>query len=146
MKNIISLIIAALALAFTGCQLPQIEASATYIGAEAATAAILQKNPQALPAIKLLVADWGKYQGGTLTGTDEALLLQQIVAATKQSLTPVQAATLDGAVQQILANVNTTAPTPLGGAAAAVVTDLINGVAREVTIYVPPTPTVGAAP
>jgi hypothetical protein len=88
--------------------------------------------------MQLLVTDWNKFQGGTLTSADEAGLLQSIVAATKNKLTPVQAALLDGATQQILANTNTTAPTPLGGAAAAIITDVMNGVAREILIYTTP--------
>lgn len=140
MKIITSFLIASIALLLPACQLPQIEASATYIGAETATAAILQKNPSVLPALKLLTADWAKYQGGTLTSTDEAALLQSIVSATKAKLTPTEAAVLDGATQQILANQNSTAPTPLGGAAAAIITDLINGVARGIVVYTTPAP------
>ena len=71
----------------------QIEASGLYIAAETATAAVLKKNPQVLPTLKLLTADWAKYQGGTLTA-DEATLLQTIVTATKQQLTPKEAALL----------------------------------------------------
>jgi hypothetical protein len=141
-----SLILLPVLLILSACQLPQIEASATYIGAEAATAALLQKQPQALLPLQSLVADWHKYQLGTLTTSDEAVLLQQITTATKAKLDPVAAATLDGAVQQILANVNTTAPTPLGGAAAAIITDLMNGVARELTVYVPPSSTAATSP
>lgn len=137
-NNTVSIILAALAIAFAGCQLAQLEASAVYIGAEAATTALLQKNPSDLPALQLLTADWTKYQGGTLSSANEATLLQTIVSATKASITPTEAAVLDGATQQILANTNTTAPTPMGGAAAAVITDLMNGIARGIVIYQTP--------
>ena len=122
----------------SGCQMNQAEASAAYIAAEAGSAAILQKNPTLLPVMQTLVADWTKFQLGTITSTDEVNLLNQIVSATKAKLTPVEAATLDGAVQQLLANQNNTAPTPLQGAAAAIVTDVMNGVARELVIYQAP--------
>lgn len=140
MKSILLTLIALLALAFTGCSTPQIEASAAYVAAEAATAAILQKNPAALPTVQLLVSDWGKFQGGTLTSANEATLLQSIVAATGKSLTPTEAAVLDGATQQVLANQNASAPTPIGGAAAAIITDVINGAARAVVVYTTPAP------
>lgn len=130
---------AALASLFvSACSTPQLEASGAYIAAEVATTSILQKHPESLPALKLLVVDWGKYQGGTLTSADEATLLQTIVTATKGNLSPAQAALLDGATQQVLANVNTTAPTPLGGAAAAIITDVVNGAGRALAIYQPP--------
>jgi hypothetical protein len=112
----------------------------TYIAAEASAAAILQHNPGLLPTMQLLVSDWAKFQGGTLTTADEATLLQSIVAATKQKLSPVEAATLDGACQQIIANTNTTAPTALGGAANAIISDVMNGVAREIVVYTTPAP------
>jgi len=120
---------------FSACQTAQLEASGAYIAAEAATAGILQKHPDYLPTAKLLVSDWQKYQLGTLTASDETTLLQSIVAATKGNLTPVQAALLDGATQQIIANQNVTAPTPLQGGAAAIITDVMNGVARETQIF-----------
>ena len=123
---------------FAGCTTPQAEASGAYIAAEVATAQLLQTNPGALPALKLLTADWTKYQGGTLTSADEATLLQAIVTATKQKLTLSEAALLDGATQQIIANTNTTAPTPVGGAAFAIVSDVMNGISRELVIYTPP--------
>ena len=119
-------------------QTPQLEASATYIAAEVATTAIIQKNPKLIPVVTLLTQDWVKYQGGTLSASDETALLQQIVVGTKNQLTPVQAALLDGATQQIVANQNNTAPTPLQGAAAAIVSDVMNGAARAVAIYTPP--------
>ena len=118
-------------------------ASATFIGAEAATAALLQSKPAVLPTLKLLVADWAKFQLGQLTQADEATLLQSIASSTAASLTPVEAALLDGATQQILANTNASAPTPLDGSSAAIITDMMNGIARELAIYVP---TVVAAP
>jgi len=58
-----------------------------------------------------------------------------VVTATGQKLSPAQAALLDGSVQQILANQNATAPTPLGGAAAAIVSDVIGGVSRGLVVY-----------
>ena len=140
MKTKLALILAAV-LCATGCvNLPQAEASAVYIAAETATAAIIAKNPSVIPTVNLLVADWKAYQGGTLTQAQEATLLQSIVTATKGQLTPTEAAALDGATQQILANTNTTAPTPLGGAAAAIITTVMNGAARAVAIYTPPSP------
>lgn len=127
------------ALAFSGCtNVPQAEASAVYIAAEAATAAIIQKTPSVIPTVNLLAADWTAYQGGKLTQAQEATLLQSIVAATKGKLNPTEAAVLDGATQQILANTNSSAPTPLGGAAAAIITTVINGASRAVAIYTPP--------
>ena len=122
------------------CSTPQAEASAVYVGAEASTAALLQKTPTALPTLKLLVADWPKFESGAITSTDEVALLNGLAQATGKQLSPVQAAALDGAVQQIIANQNATAPTPLQGGAAAIITDLINGVGRELTIYTPPAP------
>ena len=136
--NPIALLLLLPALLISACQLPQAEASATYVGAEVAAATLLQKNPSLLPVMQLLTQDWVKYQGGTLTSTDEAKLLQQIVSATKATLTPTQAALLDGATQQLLANTNASAPTPLGGAAAAIITDLMSGVAREIVVYTTP--------
>lgn len=133
-------LIAALCLAYAiaGCSTPQLEASGAFIAAEVATAQILQKHPEQLPTITLLVVDFNKYKGGTLTATDEAVLLQTIVTNTKQKLTPVQAALLDGATQQMLANTNATAPTAIGGAAMAILTDVMNGVARELVVYSTP--------
>lgn len=137
-KIIIPSILAACALVFAACQ--QVTASGIYIGAETATAAILKKNPSVLPTLKLLTADWSKYQGATLTANDEAALLQSIVSATKQSVTPEEAALLDGAVQQILANQNATAPTALSGGAAAIISTVMNGISREIVVYTTPTP------
>jgi len=122
------------ALALTACQIAQIEASAAYIASEAATAAIIAKNPQTVPVFQALVHDWNAFQGGKLTAADEAGLLNQVVAATKGSVTPTEAALLDGAVQQILANQNATAPTPLQGAAAAIIQTVCNGIARELVV------------
>jgi hypothetical protein len=138
MNKILIALVCAGTLALTACQTAQLEASAAYIGAEVATAQILQKNPKLLPVAQTLVTDWNLYQGGKLTAADEAALLQQIVAAAKSQVTPTEAALLDGAVQQILANQNTTAPTPLAGAAGAIITDVINGVSREITVYTTP--------
>jgi hypothetical protein len=136
--KILNLILLPALCLFSACQLAQFEASAVYVGAEAATAAILQKHPGDLATLQLLSADWSKFQGGTLTTGDEASLLKTIVSATNQSLTPTEAAVLDGATQQFLANQNNTAPTPLGGAAAAILTDLMNGVSRGIVIYQTP--------
>jgi hypothetical protein len=144
MKNIKSLVILAAAFALSACALNQAEASGAYIAAEVSATAILQKNPSLLPVMSLLAADWGKLQAGTLLPSDQVTLLQQIVAATKGKLSPTQAALLDGAVQQMLANTNATAPTPLGGAAAAIITDVMNGVARAVVIYQTPPTAVGS--
>lgn len=128
-------IIAIAALAFlTACQLNQAEASATYVAAEAATADLISKHPEYVPAVKALVADWTKFENGTITPQDEVTLLQTIVTATKAKLTPTEAAVLDGAVQQILANQNATAPTPLKGAAGAVISTVLNGAGRALTI------------
>jgi hypothetical protein len=133
-------IIATLAavLTLSACALNQAEASATYIAAEASTAALLQSNPNLLPTVELLTADWTKFEAGKLLPTDEATLLNTIVAATKSKINPTEAAVLDGAVQQLLANQNATAPTPLTGAAGAIVTDVINGVGRAVVVYTTP--------
>lgn len=137
MKSKLTILFAAV-LGLTACNTAQLGASAAYIGAEAATAQILQKNPSLLPVAQLLVADWTKFQGGKLSAQDEASLLQAIVAATKGKLNPSEAALLDGATQQVLANQNATAPTPLQGAAGAIITDVINGVAREIVVFQTP--------
>jgi hypothetical protein len=134
MNKTITIIILASAFVLSACNTAQVQASAAYIAAEAATAAIIAKNPQTVPVFQALVTDWAKFQGGKLTASDEAALLNQVVAATKGSVTPTEAAVLDGAVQQILANQNATAPTPLQGAAAAIVQTLINGIARELVV------------
>lgn len=123
----------------SACNAPQAEASAAYIAAEAATAALISKTPALLPVVNSLTADWNAYQGGHLSAAQEATLLQQIVTATGNKLNPTEAALLDGAVQQILANQNTTAPTPLTGAAGAIVTTVINGAARAAFLATPPT-------
>lgn len=138
--KITNAIILAVGLVLTGCALNQAEASATYIAAEGVAAAILKSHPEDLQTMQLLVADWSKFQLGTLTAADEAVLLKDIAAQTGSALNdPVKAALLDGAVQQLLANQNATAPTPLQGGAAAIVTDVMNGVGRELAIYTPPT-------
>ena len=49
-------------LLLSACQTPQLEASATYIAAEVATTAIIQKNPKLIPVVTLLTQDWVKYQ------------------------------------------------------------------------------------
>ena len=128
--------IAILAIAFglTGCVLNQAEASGAYIAAEAVTAGVIAKNPSVVPTLQLIVHDWTAFQGGKLTAADEAVLLQSIVQATGKKLSPVQAAVLDGAVQQVLANQNASAPSPLTGASAAAITDVVNGIARELLV------------
>lgn len=131
MKKTLIAIASAAMLSLTACNTAQVEASATFIAAEAATAGLIQKNPAVVPVAQLIVTDWAKFQGGKLTSTDEASLLQAIVTATKANLTPVEAATLDGAVQTILSNTNSLQPTALSGAANAIITDLVNGIARE---------------
>lgn len=136
--NIVSSLFAAALLGLAACQTAQIGASAAYIGAEVATTQILQKHPETLPVAKAIVADWAAFQGGKFSAVDEAGLLQQVVASTKGQVSPTQAALLDGAVQQILANQNATAPTPLQGAAGAIITDVVNGIARAIVIYTPP--------
>lgn len=118
----------------TGCNAPQAEASAAYIGAEVATTALISKNPSLAPVASAIVTDWNAFQGGKLTGAQEAGLLQQIVTATKGQVTPTEAALLDGAVQQILANQNATAPTPLQGAAGAIIQTVVNGISRAVIL------------
>jgi hypothetical protein len=138
MKNIASIAIIAGAFCLSACQTSQIQASAAYIASEAATAAIVSKNPQTVPVFQALVHDWNAFQGGKLTAQDEANLLNQVVAATKGSVTPTEAALLDGAVQQILANQNATAPTPLQGAAGAIIQTVVNGIARELVVNVTP--------
>jgi hypothetical protein len=139
MKKLLALVSAALLAAFlTSCNSAQVGASAAYVAAEVATTQILTKSPAMLPVAQALVADWAKFQGGTLTAQDEATLLQQVVAATKGKVSPTQAALLDGAVQQILANRNASAPTPLQGAAGAILTDVINGVGRAIVLYQTP--------
>lgn len=134
-----------IALGISGCNAPQAEASAAYIAAEAGTAALIAKNPSLTPAISLLVADWAKYLNGTLTPADEVAALQAIVGAAKGKLSPTQAALLDGATQQFLANQNTSAPTPIGGAAAAIITDVVNGAGRALVIA-SPSPTTAVLP
>lgn len=126
------------AFAIVGCQSAQAGASAAYIAAEVGTTQILQKHQELIPVAASIVKDWSAFQGGHFSAADEAGLLQQIVASTKGQVTPTQAALLDGAVQQILANQNATAPTPLQGAAGAIITDVINGIARALVIYTPP--------
>lgn len=139
MKKLIIATIAVFALlANEACTSAQAIASGTYIAAEIATAQILAKNPRVLPLAKLIVSDWQSFQLGKLSAQDEATLLNSIVAATNKQLTPGQAALLDGAVQQILANQNTTAPTMLTGAAAAAVTTVVNGISRAIQVYETP--------
>lgn len=143
MKKLLLLcsMLAASLFAVTACTDAQLLASGTYIAAEVATTQLITKNPSLLPTAQLLVADWSKFQLGKLTATDEAGLLNNIVAATKSKLSPTQAALLDGAVQQLLANQNASAPTPLTGASAAIVTDVMNGVARAIVVYQTPAAT-----
>jgi hypothetical protein len=139
--RILSVVSLAVGLALTACNVAQLESSGAYIASEAATAAILAKNPSVLPIAQAVVADWAAFQGGKLSAANEAALLQQVVAATKGAVTPTEAALLDGAVQQILANQNATAPTPLQGAAGAIIQTVVNGIQRAVTVYTtPPTP------
>lgn len=133
-----TLLTLAAGLVLSGCNTSQVQASAAYIGAEVATTQILTKNPNLLPLSQTLVSDWTAFQGGKLTSAQEAALLQQIVTATKGQVNPTEAALLDGAVQQILANQNATAPTPLQGAAGAIITDVINGVARANVVFATP--------
>jgi hypothetical protein len=137
MKNKLAIVLAAV-FGLTACNTAQLGASAAFIGGEVATAQILAKNPSVLPVAQAIVADWAAFQGGKLTSAGEAALLQQIVAATKGQVTPTEAALLDGAVQQILANQNATAPTPLQGAAGAIITDVVNGIARGIAVYTTP--------
>ena len=137
--KLVTFLAVAAGLVLSACNTAQVEASAAYVGAEVATTAIISKNPSLIPVAQAIVTDWTAFQGGKLTGAQEAGLLQQIVTATKGSVTPTEAALLDGAVQQILANQNATAPTPLQGAAGAIITDVVNGVARANTIFVAPT-------
>jgi hypothetical protein len=137
MKSLIALATVALALAVTSCNGPQAAASAAYIAAETGTAALIAKNPALVAPIQLLVNDWPKYLAGTLTPADEVAALQAVVTATKGKLTPTQAALLDGATQQFLANQNASAPTPIGGAAAAIITDVVNGAGRALVIQQP---------
>lgn len=136
----------AVAFALTACNTAQVEASAAYVGAEVATAQILAKNPKVLPIAQAIVTDWSKFQLGTLSAQDEAGLLQQIVAATKGKLDAGEAALLDGAVQQVLANQNATAPTPIQGAAGAIITDVVNGIARAIVVYQTPATTTATLP
>lgn len=135
--RILSVLTLAAALVAAGCSLPQAEASGAYIAAETGTAALIAKHPEMRAPLTLLVADWPKYLAGTLTPADEVAALQAIVAATKGSLSATQAALLDGATQQFLANQNASAPTPIGGAAAAIITDVVNGAGRALTISAP---------
>jgi len=99
-----SVVILAGALALTACNTAQVESSAAFVGAEVATTQIISKNPALIPVAQAIVTDWTAFQGGKLTSVQEAGLLQQVVAATKGQVTPTEAALLDGAVQQILAN------------------------------------------
>lgn len=143
MNNKILILIAALGFAFLpGCaNMSQAVASATFITAEATTAALLKSNPQYLPTLQLLTQDWTKLQNGTLLPVDQVTLLKSITASTAGKLDPVKAALLDGAVTQLLANQNNSAPSPLTGGAAFAVTDMMNGVARALLIYTAPVPT-----
>jgi hypothetical protein len=137
-NHILPVIACVVGLVLSACTLNKAEASAVYIAAETGTAALINKNPQVIPVINLLVADWAKLQNGTIVPSDEVTLLQSIVTVTKAKLNPTEAAALDGAVQQVLANQNATAPTPLQGAAGAIITTVINGAARAVAIYQAP--------
>ena len=144
MKNLIA--IAIIAAGLTACNTAQIQASAAYIGAEVATTQLITKNPALIPVAQAIVNDWAKFQGGKLTAADEAGLLQQVVAATKGQVTPTEAALLDGAVQQILANQNATAPTPLQGAAGAIIQTVVNGIDRAIVVAQTPAPTAYSEP
>jgi hypothetical protein len=144
MKNLIA--IAIIAAGLTACNTAQIQASAAYIGAEVATTQLITKNPTLIPVAQAIVNDWAKFQGGKLTAADEAGLLQQVVAATKGQVTPTEAALLDGAVQQILANQNATAPTPLQGAAGAIIQTVVNGIERAIVVAQTPAPTAARTP
>ena len=144
MKNLIA--IAIISAGLTACNTAQMQASAAYIGAEVATTAIISKNPSLIPVAQAIVTDWTAFQGGKLTGAQEAGLLQQIVTATKGSVTPTEAALLDGAVQQILANQNATAPTPLQGAAGAIIQTVVNGIERAIVVSQTPATTAARTP
>ena len=138
-RSILSVLSLAAALCTVGCgSLAQDEASATYIAAEAGTTALLSKGVITVANVNLITADWAKFQAGTITSADEVALLQTVVDATKSKLKPTEAAVLDGAAQQIVANQNTTAPTPLQGAAGAIMQTVLNGAARAALIYTPP--------
>jgi hypothetical protein len=132
--KLVYILAVAAGLVLSACNTAQVEASAAYVGAEVATTAIISKNPSLIPVAQAIVTDWTAFQGGKLTATQEAGLLQQIVTATKGSVTPTEAALLDGAVQQILANQNATAPTPLQGAAGAIIQTVVNGIQRAITV------------
>ena len=136
-----SVVILAGALALTACNTAQVESSAVFVGAEVATTQIISKNPALIPVAQAIVTDWTAFQGGKLTSVQEAGLLQQVVAATKGQVTPTEAALLDGAVQQILANQNATAPTPLQGAAGAIIQTVVNGIQRAIVVAQTPAPT-----
>jgi len=136
-----SVVILAGALALTACNTAQVESSAAFVGAEVATTQIISKNPALIPVAQAIVTDWTAFQGGKLTSVQEAGLLQQVVAATKGQVTPTEAALLDGAVQQILANQNATAPTPLQGAAGAIIQTVVNGIQRAIVVAQTPAPT-----
>lgn len=139
--HIPSVVILAGALALTACNTAQVESSAAFVGAEVATTQIISKNPALIPVAQAIVTDWTAFQGGKLTSVQEAGLLQQVVAATKGQVTPTEAALLDGAVQQILANQNATAPTPLQGAAGAIIQTVVNGIQRAIVVAQTPAPT-----
>jgi hypothetical protein len=124
---------------FVGCgSIAQDEASGAYIAAEAGTTALLQKGTITVVEVNLITGDWAKFQAGTIQSSDEITLLQTVVKATKGKLNAVDASILDGASQQIVANQNKLAPTPLQGAAAAIIQTVLNGAARAAAIYVPP--------
>ena len=132
--KLVTFLAVAAGLVLSACNTAQVEASAAYVGAEVATTAIISKNPSLIPVAQAIVTDWTAFQGGKLTGAQEAGLLQQIVTATKGSVTPTEAALLDGAVQQILANQNATAPTPLQGAVGAIIQTVVNGISRAIVV------------
>jgi len=49
-------------------------------------------------------------------------------------------------VQQILANQNATAPTPLQGAAGAIIQTVVNGIERAIVVAQTPAPTAARTP
>ena len=111
----------------------QLQADGTYLAADAATAAVINKNPKVTPTLQLVVTDWNKFQTGKLQSADEATLLQNIVVATAGKLTPVEASTLNAAMSIVIANQSNPAPSPLTGGAATAIQDVINGIQAAIT-------------
>jgi len=103
---------------------PQLIASGSYIGIEAATAAILQKNPGMLPGLTQLAADLPAIANGTILPAEEAAdlasIVQQLQASQGQNGVII-AALLDGTVTQVQSNVNHSAPSILTGVASSYV-------------------------